>query len=100
MWLLNDCSLNAVGNAALLPHVPAVLFDALLTLGQAQQQLENQCRRKLQRKGISLNILVTALSGIEAERVCKHMFSDVSHSVTTCPFSFYFFPSSVNSSPT
>ncbi|KAL8434155.1 hypothetical protein ACSSS7_003337 [Eimeria intestinalis] len=47
-----------------------------LLLHRAQQQLESECRRRVQRKDWRLNILVTALPGIDSIFFTQQMFAE------------------------
>ncbi|OEH77663.1 uncharacterized protein LOC34617996 [Cyclospora cayetanensis] len=58
-----------------------------LLLHQAQQHLERQCRRRLQRNDLRLNILATALPGVDVGCFCQQMFVEwqqVRHQRVSC----------------
>lgn len=51
---------------------------------QAQRHLESQCRRKLKKNDMRLNILITALPGVDADVFCRQMFAEVSGVLCYC----------------
>ncbi|KAL8448674.1 hypothetical protein Emed_003583 [Eimeria media] len=64
-----------------------------LLLHRAQRQLESECRRRVQGKDWRLNILVTALPGIDASSFSQQMFAEwqqVARQETACGEEYIF----------
>ncbi|CDJ48392.1 hypothetical protein, conserved [Eimeria brunetti] len=64
-----------------------------LMLHRAQQHFESQCREALKKKDMRLNILITALPGVDADLFCKQMFAEwqeVSRQRVSCGDEFVF----------
>ena len=60
-------------------------------MNQAQQHLEGQSRR-VTKRGLRLNILITSLPGVDTGLFCRHMFAEVS-TILHCFIRLHYSPS-------
>ncbi|CDJ36157.1 uncharacterized protein EMH_0037800 [Eimeria mitis] len=74
------------GNATVYP-------DSAHVASEAQQHIETQCRKKLKKNDMRLNILITALPGVDTDVFCRQMFAEwqeVSRQRVSCGEEFVF----------